>query len=95
MDLVQKGSQTAKDKGRGQFRAEWVLVAQKIDNNARWALVNINQALQRYSNGIVKISPRGSIYIGNVTMQRKGGDGSRDTANMLQFKLDPMLLFDI
>ena len=82
-------------KGRGQFSAEWVLVAQKLDNNARWILVNINQALQHYANGDVRISPRGSIYIGNVTMQRKGGDGGRDTANMLQFKLDPTQLFDI
>ena len=82
-------------KGRGQFSAEWVLVAQKLDNNARWILVNINQALQHYANGDVRVSPRGSIYIGNVTMQRKGGDGGRDTANMLQFKLDPTQLFDI
>lgn len=80
-------------KGRGQFSAEWVLVAQRLDNNARWVLVNINQALQHYASGDVKISPRGSLYIGNVTMQRKGGDGGRDTANMLQFKLDPTQLF--
>ena len=82
-------------KGRGQFSAEWVLVAQKIDNNARWILVNINQALQHYSAGHVRISPKGSMYIGNVTMQRKGGDGGRETANMLQFKLDPTQLFNI
>ena len=81
-------------KGRGQFSAEWVLVAQKIDNNARWVLVNINQALQHYSEGEVRISPKGSIYIGRVTMQRKGGDGGRETANMLQFKLDPTQLFN-
>jgi hypothetical protein len=28
-------------------------------------------------------------------MQRKGGDGGRNTANMLQFKLNPAELFDI
>ena len=27
-------------------------------------------------------------------MQRKGGDGGRETANMLQFKIDPTRLFD-
>ena len=81
-------------KGRGQFSAEWILVAQKLDNNARWILVNINQALQHYSSGNVRISPKGSIYIGNVTMQRKGGDGGRETAKMLQFKLDPTQLFE-
>ena len=82
-------------KGRGQFSAEWILVVQKINNNARWILVNINQALQHYSSGDVKISPRGSMHIGHVTMQRKGGDGGRNTAKMLQFKLDPTQLFDI
>lgn len=82
-------------KRRGKFSAEWVLVAQKTGNNARWILVNINVVLQHYSTGEVRISPRGSIYIGNVTMKRKGGDGGRDSANMLQFKLDPTQLFDI
>lgn len=81
-------------KGRGKFSAEWILVAQKLDNNAHWVLVNINQALQHYSKGEVIISPKGSIYIGNVTVQRKGGDNGRDTANMLQFKLDPSELFN-
>ncbi len=28
-------------------------------------------------------------------MQRKGGDAGRETANMLQFKVDPVELFDI
>jgi hypothetical protein len=27
-------------------------------------------------------------------MQRKGGDGGRATAKMLQFKIDPTALFD-
>ena len=81
-------------KGRGQFSAEWVLVAQKIDTNARWTLKNINEALQHYSTGDVCMSPRGSICIGRVTIQRKGGDNGRESANMLQFKLDPTELFD-
>ncbi len=82
-------------KGRGQFSAEWVLVAQKIENDARWVLKNINEVLQYYSVGNVCMSPRGSICIGRVTVQRKGGDGGRPTANMLQFKLDPTELFDV
>lgn len=82
-------------KGRGQFSAEWILVAQKIENNARWTLVNINEALQHYSDGDVQISPKGSLYLGKITIQRKGGDNGRETANMLQFKLDPTHLFDL
>lgn len=81
-------------KGRGKFSAEWVLVAQKTDNNARWILVNINEALQHYGTGDIVISPKGSLYIGRITVQRKGGDNGRITANMLQFKLDPTQLFE-
>ncbi len=82
-------------KGRGQFSAEWVLVAHKSDSNVRWVLKNINEVLQHYSKGDVCISKRGSICLGRVTVQRKGGDNGRQTANMLQFKLDPTELFDI
>ena len=42
----------------------------------------------------VKFTERGSLNIGKVTMQRKGGDAGRDTAKMLQFKIDPVNLFE-
>lgn len=81
-------------KGRGEFSAEWVLVAQKINENARWCLKNINEVINYYfDDGIVKITPKGSLKIGKITIQRKGGDNGRDTANMLQFKIDPTELF--
>lgn len=82
-------------KGRGQFAAEWVLVAQKTAVNSRWVLKNINEVLQHYAVGEVAITKRGSIALGGVLIQRKGGDGGRDTAKMLQFKLDPTSLFHI
>lgn len=82
-------------KGRGQFSAEWVLVAQKAEGESRWVLKNINEVLQHYSEGKVEISPRGSINLGSVLIQRKGGDAGRDSAKMLQFKVDPTSLFDI
>lgn len=83
-------------RGRGEFCAEWVLVAQKLPTNARWVLKNINEVLQHYyGDGKVTMSPRGSINLGKVGIQRKGGDNGRDTANMLQFKVDPTELFDI
>jgi hypothetical protein len=43
----------------------------------------------------VEITNRGSMKIGRITMQRKGGDAGRDTAKMLQFKVDPTELFNI
>lgn len=82
-------------KGRGRMAAEWMLVAQKIQTNARWVLKAMNVAMNYYGSGEVKMSPQGSIHIGRVTVQRKGGDGGRATANMLQFKIDPAELFNI
>ena len=82
-------------KGSGKFSAEWMLVAQKADNEARWVLKPINFCLNHYGNGKVIITNRGSIRIGNITMQRKGGDNGRETAKMLQFKINPAELFDV
>lgn len=48
-----------------------------------------------FADGKVQISPKGSIKLGKVTLQRKGGDSGRPTANMLQFKIDPTELLDI
>ena len=82
-------------KGRGRMSAEWMLVAQKIENNARWILKPINIVMNYFGGGDVEISPRGSIHIGRITVQRKGGDAGRPTANMLQFKINPAELFDM
>lgn len=80
-------------KGRGKFAAEWMLVIQKV-GNIRWVLKPINFVLNHYGAGDVVITPRGSLKLGKITVQRKGGDGGRKTANMLQFKVNPAELFD-
>ena len=82
-------------KGQGKFAAEWMLVIQKIDKNARWILKPMNFCMNYFGNGEIEITARGNLKIGRITMQRKGGDGGRDTANMLQFKINPAELFDI
>lgn len=81
-------------KGRGEFAAEWILVAQKVACAARWVLKPMNYCLNFFGNGDVEITSRGNFHIGRITMQRKGGDGGRDSANMLQFKINPAELFD-
>ncbi len=81
-------------KGRGQFAAEWMLVAQKTKENSRWILKPMNFCLNYFGNGEIYITKYGNLRIGNIGMQRKGGDGGRKTANMLQFKIDPIQLFD-
>lgn len=81
-------------KGRGKFAAEWMLVIQKISKNSRWILRSMNYVINYFGNGEVIITKRGSIKIKRITVQRKGGDGGRDTAKMLQFKINPAELFE-
>lgn len=81
-------------KGRGKFSAEWMLVILKVGTTLKWELEPINYVLNFFGNGEVSMTPRGSISIGKITVQRKGGDGGRDTANMLQFKINPAELID-
>ena len=82
-------------KGRGHFAADWMLVTRydKRKDETSWVLADINKAMSIFGEGEVKISPRGSISIGRITLQRKGGDGGRETGKMLQFKIKPCDLF--
>ncbi len=82
-------------KGRGQFSAEWMLVAQKVKLNSRWVLKPMNFCLNYFGNGEIVMTKQGNFRIAKIGMQRKGGDGGRLTANMLQFKINPAELFDI
>jgi R.HinP1I restriction endonuclease len=77
-------------KGRGQFAAEWMLVVQKFEDNISWTLKAMNEVLNIFNQGNVEITNKGSLKIGKIGLQRKGGDGGRDSANQMQFKIDPM-----
>ena len=57
-------------------------------------LKSINQVMNPFWNGDVRITDRGSLWIGKIFMQRKGGDGGREGAKLLQFKIDPVELFE-
>ncbi|MBC6400089.1 MAG: type II restriction endonuclease [Ekhidna sp.] len=81
-------------KGRGKFAAEWMLVAQKNSTNACWILKSMNFCMNYFGNRDIKITKRGNFKIGKITMQRKGGDGGRETSKMLQFKINPTELFN-
>jgi len=84
-------------KGRGSLSADWVLVTRydKNTDTTKWILKDINTVMNFFGEGEVRLSPRGSLYIGKITMQRKGGDAGRPTANMLQFKIKPCQLFEL
>lgn len=80
-------------KGRGEFSADWTLVILKINGESTWVLKSINHVMNIFGAGDVRITREGSLKIGKIGMQRKGGDGGRDTAKMLQFKINPVELF--
>ncbi len=80
-------------RGRGGFSAEWLLVTRKdVENhqNLDWVLKDMNTVVNFYAQGCVQISPRGSMKVGKVLMQRKGGTPDPTS---LQFKMNPLLLF--
>lgn len=80
-------------RGRGRFAAEWTLVINKSDGY-KWRLMAVNEAVSIYAGDCnACITSSGNIKLGNISLQRKGGDGGADTANMLQFKSNPMILF--
>ncbi|MDI9311987.1 MAG: hypothetical protein QM535_17370 [Limnohabitans sp.] len=81
-------------KGQGKFAAEWMLVAQKVEKIARWIFKPMNYCMNYFGNGEIEKTTRRNFKIGRITMQRKGGDGGRDTSKMLQFKINPAELFD-
>jgi len=81
-------------KGRDKFTADWILVIlKKTESSYEWALRDINTAMNIFGQGDVRITEQGSLKIGQIGMQRKGGDGGRESAKMLQFKINPCLLF--
>lgn len=81
-------------KGRGGLSANWMLVTRynKNDETTTWILKDINIAMNFFGSGNVEISPRGSLYIGRITMQRKGGTPD---PTKLQFKIKPCELFEV
>ena len=85
-------------KGRGKYTAEWMLVYRKLSSGEildSWVLKAINEVINFYGQGEVMLTKKGNLKIGQVVIQRKGGDAGKDTANMLQFKFDPCLLFGL
>jgi len=81
-------------KGRGGLSANWMLVTRfnKENKTTTWTLKDINVVMNFFGNGRVCVSPKGSLYIGKITMQRKGGTPD---PTKLQFKIKPCQLFNM
>jgi len=81
-------------KGSDEYSADYFMVVwKKPGEELKWVIKDIESVVDFYGAGEVEISKRGSLNIGRVGMQRKGGDGGRPSAQMLQFKIDPLALF--
>ena len=80
------------EEGDGAAKADWFMVAWKNTDKPKWKLVSIADTIKFFSEGKVEITRAGNLKVGRITMQRKGGDGGRETAKMLQFKINPALL---
>lgn len=81
-------------KGRGKFAADWMLIVVKVGGASKWVLKGTDEVMSILGEGDVVITMHGNLRIGNISMQRKGGDGGRESAKMLQFKTNPMILVD-
>lgn len=79
-------------KGRGALSANWLLVTRTSTDGPKWILKEMNEAMNFLGQGEVAVSPRGSLKIGRITMQRKGGTPDPTS---LQFKIPPCDLFDM
>lgn len=94
--------------GDGEHAAEWMMVIHrpnsptrsvsegesKAIDQSKWVIRSSADAIKFYSEGPVELTKAGNLKIGRITMQRKGGDNGRETAKMLQFKINPVLLFE-
>jgi hypothetical protein len=80
--------------GDGPHAAGWIMVALKSSETPRWVLRTDKETIRFFGEGKIEITSHGNLKIGRITMQRKGGDAGRESAKMLQFKINPALLFD-
>ncbi len=80
--------------GDGLHKADWMMVTLKTDRQPVWLIRSSRDVVDFFAEGPVQITKAGNLKIGRITMQRKGGDNGRETAKMLQFKLNPKLLID-
>jgi len=81
-------------KGRGGLSANWMLVTRlnRENKTTTWTLRDINVVMNFFGSDNICISPKGSLYIGKITMQRKGGTPD---PTKLQFKIKPCQLFEL
>lgn len=73
--------------GRDEARASWLLVKDKSQTS--FEIRRMDSVIKGAASGGVGLTPKGSIRLGLITAQRKGGDGGAASAMNLQFKANP------
>ena len=81
--------------GTGKASAKWMLLVEEKDGNPYRSVILPIKKVIEYCMGAASITDQGNLKLGELTIQRKGGDGGKRTAQMLQFKFSPKGLFDI
>ena len=71
-----------------------LLVEELNDLPYRSTILSTNSVVKHCSGGVY-ITQNGVIRLGRLTIQRKGGDNRRKSAQMLQFKFSPKDMGDI
>lgn len=79
--------------GDGEHAANWFMVTYKATEPPKWLIRSSADAVRFFGDGPVEMTRAGNLKIGRIGMQRKGGDNGRETAKMLQFKINPVQLF--
>lgn len=81
--------------GRGKAAARWMLVIEERRSRPYRSVILPIGVVVRHCVGPALITKNGNLRLGKITIQRKGGDAGKDTAQMLQFKFSPKDLFEI
>ena len=81
--------------GSGKASAKWMLLVEERNGSPYRSTVLPIDAVIGYCTGVAAITTQGNLKLGKLTIQRKGGDAGKPTAQMLQFKFSPRGLFDI
>lgn len=81
--------------GDGEHAAGWFMVTFKATEKPKWLIRSTKDAVKFFGEGDVVMTRAGNIKLGRIGVQRKGGDNGRETAKMLQFKINPVQLFDM
>lgn len=91
-------SHVLRGKEHAALKADWLMLHEEPDADWQdlvgdkrfWRLYSMSTVIECCCSIRPNITKKGNLVVGlGITLQRKGGDGGRPTANDLQFKINP------